>query len=225
MRVHGRGVSRQHNNPDTIFTKINQICHNITNPGPSDTPQTIMTNNLTITTLNTRSIKHQNKRFTVFSILSQLPLDVVLLQECGILFRELDGALRGEWRLGDSLWSSSNIARADGVGTLIKNPFARTTSYSIVESGRILIINLEVGSSPLRIINVYGPTSVAEIVSLFTKLAPLLHCTILVIVGGDFNCALKDEDRSKPRRDCSSTLLQSLIEDSSLCEAGGVSPA
>ena len=83
-----------------------------------------MTNNLTITTLNTRSIKQPDKRHTVLYILSRLPSDVVLLQECGIPFRELDGALGEEWRLGDSLWSGSNIARADGVGALIKNPFA-----------------------------------------------------------------------------------------------------
>ena len=183
-----------------------------------------MTNKLTITTLNTRSIRQPDKRHTVFSILSHLPSDVVLLQECGIPFRELDGALGEEWRLGDSLWSGSNIARADGVGTLIKNPFVKTTSRDIVESGRILVTDLEVGGSPLRVINVYGPTSVAERVSLFTKLTPLLHCTMPVVVGGDFNCALRDEDRSKPRRDRSSTLLRSLIDDFSLCDAGGASP-
>ena len=139
-------------------------------------------------------------------------------EKCGIPFRELDGALRGEWKLGDSLWSGSNITRADGVSTLIKNPFVQTTSHRIVESGRILVTNLEVGGSPLRVINVYGPTNVAERV---TKLAPLLHCTMPIIVGGDFNCALRDEDRSKPRRDRSST-LQSLIED--FCNAGGALP-
>ena len=126
--------------------------------------------------------------------------------------------------MGDSLWSGSNIARADGVGTLIKNPFVKITSHSIVESGRILVTDLEAGGSPLRVINVYGPTSVAERVSLFTKLAPLLQCTMPVVVGGDSNCVLRDEDRSKPRRDRAGTLLRSLIEDFSLCDAGGASP-
>ena len=37
MGAHGRGVSRQHNNLDIIFTRINQICHNFVNPGPPDT--------------------------------------------------------------------------------------------------------------------------------------------------------------------------------------------
>ena len=83
----------------------------------------------------TLSIKQMVKCSTVFSIISQTPSDVVLLQECGFPFRELEGALREEWRLGDSLWSGSNIARADGVGTLIKNPFVKITSHNIVESG------------------------------------------------------------------------------------------
>ena len=38
MGTHGRGVSRQHNNPDIIFAKINQICHTMVHPGPPDTP-------------------------------------------------------------------------------------------------------------------------------------------------------------------------------------------
>ena len=93
-----------------------------------------------------------------------------------------------------------------------------------MESGRILVTILEAGGSPLRVINVYGPTNVAERVSLFTKLTPLLQCTIPVFVGGDFNWALRDEDRSKPRRDRSGTLLRSPIEDFSICDAGGASP-
>ena len=71
-------------------------------------------------------------------------------------------------------------------------------------------------------INVYGPTSMAERVSLFTK--PLLQCTMPIVVGGDFVCALRDDDHNKPRWDRSGTLLRSLIEDFSLCDAGGASP-
>ena len=51
----------------------------------------------------------------------------------------------GKWSLGDSLWSGSNIARADGVGTLITNIFVKTTSNNITERGRILVTDLEVG--------------------------------------------------------------------------------
>ena len=61
-----------------------------------------------------------------------------------------------------------NPKTTDGVGTLIKNPFVKITSHNIVESGRILVTDLEAGGSPLRVINVYGPTNVAERVSLFT---------------------------------------------------------
>ena len=43
-------------------------------------------------------------------------------------------------------------------------------------------------------------------------------------VGGDFNCTLRDEDRSKPRRDRSTTTLQAIINDFSLVDVGGTSP-
>lgn len=89
-----------------------------------------------------------------------------------------------------SLWSGSNIARADGVDTLIKNPNVRITKSDIVESGRILVTNLDVVGSPLVVINVYGSTSVAERDSLFFKLRPFLTPKMPVVVRGDFNCAL-----------------------------------
>jgi len=166
----------------------------------------------------------QEKRATVFRHLSTQPADIYLLQECAIPYKEMDALLEGEWTRGDSLWSGSNTARADGVGMLVANPFLRRTSHRVVESGRILVVDLEVRGSPLRVINIYGPTNVAERVSLYAKLRPLLMTPMPVVVGGDFNCALRDEDRSKPRKDRSTTALQDIINDFSLVDVGGTSP-
>ncbi|KAJ8257373.1 hypothetical protein GJAV_G00184910 [Gymnothorax javanicus] len=183
-----------------------------------------MVHTLVITSLNTRSIKETSKRHSVFSVLQQFPSDVILLQECGIPYRTMDGVLGEEWRRGDSLWSGSNLARADGVGTLTQNPFIKITGSKIIESGRILVTDISVGDSPLRLVNVYGPTNVAERVALFGKIRSIFRCTMPVVVGGDFNCALREVDRSRPRRDRSSEELRSLIEDFSLHDAGGATP-
>lgn len=107
---------------------------------------------------------------------------------------------------------------------LVANPFLRQTSHRIVESGRILAVDLEVRGSPLRVINVYGPSNATERVSLYAKLRPLLMTPMPVVVGGDFNCALKDEDRSKPWKDRSTKALQDIINDFSLMDVGGTSP-
>ena len=99
---------------------------------------TKITMTITITSLNTRSMLRLEKRATVFRHLSTQPADIYLLQECAIPYKEMDALLEGEWTRGDSLWSGSNTARADGVGMLVANPFLRQTSHRVVESGRIL---------------------------------------------------------------------------------------
>ncbi|XP_035288230.1 uncharacterized protein LOC118235201 isoform X2 [Anguilla anguilla] len=45
-----------------------------------------------------------------------------------------------------------------------------------------------------------------------------------VVMGEDFNCTLRDEDRSKPRKDRSSDELRSILGDFFLHDAGGASP-
>ncbi|KAJ8001265.1 hypothetical protein DPEC_G00192530 [Dallia pectoralis] len=173
---------------------------------------------VTISTLNTRNIRYPDRRRTVLGHLTTKPADIFLLQECGIPYKE-EG-----WTLGSSFWSGSNIARADGVGILMTNPYIRPKASRVVESTRILVLDLEIQGSPLRVINVYGPTNVRERVSLYRKLRSLLLVSTPVLVGGDFNCALRDEDHSKPRRDRSSKELQAIIDDFSLTDVGGSTP-
>ncbi|KAJ8004272.1 hypothetical protein DPEC_G00157090 [Dallia pectoralis] len=84
----------------------------------------------------------------------------------------MDGLLEEEWTLGSTFWSGSNIARADGVGILMTNPYIRPKASRDVESGRILVLDLEIQGSPLRVINVYGPTNVAENVGGSTPQTP-----------------------------------------------------
>ncbi|KAJ7994395.1 hypothetical protein DPEC_G00248840 [Dallia pectoralis] len=96
----------------------------------------------------------------------------------------MHGLLEEVWTLGSSFWSGSNIARADGVGILMTNPYIRPKASRVVESGRILVLDLEIQGSPLRVINVYGATNVPERVSLYRKLRSLLLVSTPVLVGG-----------------------------------------
>lgn len=73
-------------------------------------------------------------------------------------------------------------------------------SNRLVDSGRILVLDLEIQSSPLMVINVYGPTNVAERESLFKQLQSLLLIS--------HTSALRDNERSRPRRDRSTQELQ-----------------
>ncbi|KAJ8007657.1 hypothetical protein DPEC_G00096440 [Dallia pectoralis] len=128
--------------------------------------------------------------------------------------------MEGEWTLGSSFWSGSNIAREDRVGILMTNPYIRPKTSRVLQSGRILVLDLEIQGSPLRVINVYGPTNVAERFSLYRKLRSLLLVSTPVLVGGDFNCALWDEDR----RNRSTIEFQSIIDEFSLTDVGCSTP-
>ncbi|KAJ8014633.1 hypothetical protein DPEC_G00017660 [Dallia pectoralis] len=139
---------------------------------------------VTISTLNTRSIRYPDRRRTVLGHITTKPAYIFLLQECGIPYKEMDGLMEEEWTLGSSFWSGTNIAREDGVGILMTNPYIRPKSSRVVESGRILVLDMEIQGSPLRVVNVYGPTNVAERVSLFRKLRSLLLVSTPVLVGG-----------------------------------------
>ncbi|KAJ7988604.1 hypothetical protein DPEC_G00325270 [Dallia pectoralis] len=108
--------------------------------GGKTTP--MISQGVTISSLNTRSIRYPDRRRTVLGHLTTKPADIFLLQECGIPYKEMDGLLG--WTLGSSLWSGSNIARADGVGILMTNPYIRPKASRVVESGRILVLDLEI---------------------------------------------------------------------------------
>ncbi|XP_066564894.1 uncharacterized protein LOC136753021 [Amia ocellicauda] len=69
-------------------------------------------------------------------------------------------------------------------------------------------------------VNVYAHTSQRERVLFLPQLRPLLFGTLPVIISGDFNCALRDVDQSKPRNDRSSRDLAAFVEDIELCDAG-----
>ncbi|KAJ7988603.1 hypothetical protein DPEC_G00325260 [Dallia pectoralis] len=59
-----------------------------------------------------------------------------------------------------------------------------------------------------------------ERLSFIRKLRPVLLGYLPVVVAGDFNCALRDVDRSRPRNDCSSRELIDIINEYQLQDLG-----
>ncbi|MGH0146695.1 UNVERIFIED_CONTAM: hypothetical protein FKN15_026291 [Acipenser sinensis] len=92
-----------------------------------------------------------------------IPLDA----KCGISSSPDYRVLKESWTLGDSFWSGSNIARADGVGILFKNPFITSHSSREVEPGRILSVDVTYNNTPLRLVNVYAPTNQTKELNFF----------------------------------------------------------
>lgn len=181
---------------------------------------TSMLATLTVTTVNVRSIQDHKKRADVFSHISSLKSDIICIQECNLPHQQHYTELQQEWRFGGSVWSGSNIARADGVAILLRNPNIKIISTSTPVPGRLITATLKVNNSIVKIINVYAPTNQQERLTFFSKLRPVLLGNLPVVVAGDFNCALREEDRSRPRNDRSSRELASIIDEFALTDAG-----
>ncbi|XP_066554865.1 uncharacterized protein LOC136744565 [Amia ocellicauda] len=175
---------------------------------------------LIIISINVRSIAEVKKRTDVLNSLAGMKADIICLQECGIPFQKEYKDLRDTWTLGESFWSGSNVSRADGIAVLLKNPFIEVKAFKVIEAGRLASLDFKYKGAVLRLVNVYAPTSQRERVLFLPQLRPLLIGTLPVIISGDFNCALRDVDRSKPRNDRSSRDLAAFVEDFELCDAG-----
>ncbi|KAJ7988617.1 hypothetical protein DPEC_G00311070 [Dallia pectoralis] len=128
--------------------------------------------------------------------------------------------LKQEWSPGDSEWSGSNVDRADGVAILLKNPNIHFTKITYTDPGRLIVAEISYHNTKVKLINVYAPTNQQERLSFIRKLRPVLLGYLPVVVAGDFNCALRDVDRSRPRNDCSSRELIDIINEYQLQDLG-----
>lgn len=113
----------------------------------------------------------------------------------------------------------SSVACADGVAVVLKNTAVKIKK-KVVEAGRILAVELVFNGFHFKLIHVYAPTNQNERTTFFPKLRPVLLGNLPVVMAGDFNCALRDENRSWRRRDRSSWELALVISDHSLTDAG-----
>lgn len=151
------------------------------------------TNWLRVATLNVRGIRMPKRRAAMFLSVRSLPLDILFLQECHLKqerekswFSEGWGAGPLEWGVGDG--------RADGVGILFFSWEFEVESTSSPVPGRVLVVDVRWRGAALRLINVYGPSKLAEREGFLGSIAPILFTNRRVVFGGDFNVSLGESE-------------------------------
>ena len=99
---------------------------------------------------------------------------------------------------------------------LFKGPDFRVQRVQRIREGRLLCVDFAYLNVNLRIINVYCPVELQERLELINDIQALLLSSRGTILGGDFNCLVRKEDRSTKtsvRLDSSSTALINLMQD------------
>ncbi len=155
-----------------------------------------MISDLKILTLNVRGINDKKKRQTVFYWLRKQDADIIALQETHL------GRTNDEWKWsrewdGQSYWTVA-AGNSKGVALL----FNRKQKFEIKnvvkeQTGRLISLSVKIADKMIRLVCIYSPNNDNERVKYFkSKIENHMDPEKYNILLGDFNCTLKDEDRS-----------------------------
>ena len=179
---------------------------------------------ISIFSINVRSIKDTSRMRTALTFLSTHQSDVYMLQECGLPPLRRYSHLTSQWTLGPSYWSGGGNCRNAGVAILIRGGRFTVDSIHELVCGRLLVIDGSWAGEPIRLINVYAPPDTNARLELFQTLRMQLVTTRAVVIGGDFNCPIEEDGRSSSiyaKLDVTSKLLMEMISEASLRDAVG----
>ena len=179
-------------------------------------------------TINVRGIVEDRKRHKIFTWLSRQEVDVILLQETHSTKANVAKFINS-WR-GESYYSLSSSAHSRGVGILVKRGIRNFKVVNSIkdDSGRTLLLNAEIGQNAITLVNVYAPNHIADRCEYFQQLQTFIlqnsETNHSLILGGDFNCCLNNEDRSTNthKDDKSRQVFQKMLNNLEMVDIWGV---
>lgn len=141
----------------------------------------------------------------LYDFLELQGLDIILLQECNLEKRLNYDSIKEFWR-GNAAFSGGNDNKCVGVGVLTSK------EWDIIEieelyPGRLLMTKLQKGEQKFKVFCVYAPNEKEERRELFEILRLFILGTEPIIVSGDFNCSLDNDQK----RDSSVGVLKDTI--------------
>lgn len=175
---------------------------------------------LTFCSWNVNGINEPVKRGKVLSHLKVLQADVIFLQETH-LKKDMHGKIRAKW-IGQ-VFHSKFPSKARGAAIVRRKnvPFLHKTTIADNE-GRFIMVIGEIQSTPITLLNIYGPNrDEPEFFRKTLNLIPDISTTNLIL-GGDFNLVLDTYlDRSSTQRiplPKASIFLNTFISNSGLID-------
>ncbi|CAM5111109.1 unnamed protein product [Natator depressus] len=175
---------------------------------------------LIIATLNTRGCRMALRRSQVLSYLREGGYSVVFLQET-----HTDPTAEDSWQLewGDGVYFSHFMIRQAGVATLF-SPNLRPEVLGVTEAvpGHLLHLRVHMEGLVVNLVNIYAPTTSPKWPQFYQWVSDFLstldshECLVL---GGDFNTTLEEQDRSGAELSpAAANILQEIVEHHSLVD-------
>ena len=183
-----------------------------------------MNKEIKILTLNVRGIVDSRKRNTIFAWLREQNADVCFLQEVHCTNVNVKNMKR-DWN-GNSNFCLSNSPHSKGVAILFKeNLTISVKGNTSINDGRTLMVNCEINKKVYNFVNIYSPNREGERIKYLDQVYEWLQSntdnTANIILGGDFNCCLNDNDREPKThlKDKSRLHFKNLINNLELTDA------
>ena len=153
-----------------------------------------------ILSLNVRGgVNKNNKPYKIIDFLNQYPFDIALLQETSVVKQK--NVTLFEQELNVNLYQDDNLNRKQciGVVALIKKTanikVIKIQYPNIIGQGRLQEINLEAFGQNVKLYNLYASTHVPSKISQWAKLKKYLSSKCNIILMGDFNSTLNEEEK------------------------------
>ena len=156
--------------------------------------------NLKIATLNARGLIDNKKRKHIFSVLHDSSYDIICIQESHCTDKNVNQFI-SDWN-GEARFALTDSSHSRGVCILFKSILQLDVqNCHSSDDGRLLLLNLLVNNIPLTVCGVYAPNNETMRCSFFKKIKFWIrrHCLYPddLIILGDFNCCVRDIDRSR----------------------------
>ena len=170
-----------------------------------------------IVTINTRGLNDHCKRRKLFKWLVDHKIDIAFLQET-YCTKDFISIFNSGYS-GTALHSVTDSKHSRGVAILMNNKLnVKVKNQYSSNNGRNMLVNVEIDDDIYTLVSVYAPNIESERVHHFNNLRKWISEHTLndnnIIVAGDMNCCLLDQDRNSCThlKDKSRVALRGILE-------------
>ena len=178
---------------------------------------------LKLGTLNVRGLCNHKTRRKTFYWLNKLNFDIIFLQET-YCKNNFVSTFDSSWK-GHIVHATTDSSHSRGVCIMFREKLnVKILNSKCCDDGRILLLNVKIHDEVYCLTNIYAPNSEIERKAFFTTVENWIqnHSVNVtqIIIGGDFNCCLLDNDREPKThlRDASRKVLLDLIKNFNLTD-------
>ncbi len=177
-----------------------------------------MASPINIYTLNVRGLNNEKKKRTILRWLKNNNAKIVFMQET---FIQKEINLGNEWTVK---FNCTNSAHSRGVAIAFDSSIeCKILNVHKTEDARVILINAIIEQNEVTLCNIYAPNDKRNRSNFFKKLKNWIprYADYMsnLIIGGDLNCAINDNDRTGNNDDYTRKDLKNLLQSLKVIDA------